>query len=196
MPKEIERRFLIREDGVIYANNNLSQIAFAPHNIRCSVEKNVEYLVERIDNEGDMIVQGYISDLGMASKMAENLGLEFDFDPREARLRKKISRKNGKTRYTFGLKGLGDIERPEIEKVVSKSYFLENWILTEGHVVHKKRLVIPLHQDKVECNYFTDRKDLIMAEVEFRSLGLSEFFPAMGKEVTDNYAYNSVNLAK
>lgn len=196
MPREIERRFLLRENRVIYANDNLSQIAFAPGNIRCEVEKNVEYLVKRINNEGDIIIQGYISDLELAARMAENLGVVYDFEPSEARLRKRILRKNGEVRYIFGLKGQGNIERPEVEKAVSKAYFLENWVLTRGHVISKKRLVIPLQKDKVECNSFTDGEDLVMAEVEFRSLGLSGFFPALGKEVTNNPDYNSVNLAK
>ncbi len=178
MAYEIEKKYLIRENGTDYATEALSQLYLS-----------VQALIKDVLQNGKLIRQGYLP-LEKGSELSDSLGMDVDFDPSEVRLRDKAG-----TFYFITLKGSGGLSRNELETEIGQDIFNEYWSETEGRRVEKVRLNRPFEGHTAEIDVYTDR-DLIVAEVEVPTIQDAERLSALGKDVTNNKAYKNKNLAK
>ena len=139
---------------------------------------------------GVEILQGYLP-LEMAGEMRWVFDHPYPkhFAPSEIRLRQK-GRK-----YFLTVKGEGTIEREEHESAISESVFQGYWGQTRGKRVCKIRMKRPFKSHTFEIDYFTDR-ELILGEIEFRSLDEANSISLPGKDVTEDKQYKNKNLAK
>jgi CYTH domain-containing protein len=177
MTKEIEKKYLIREDGTDHTTGAL-----------LSMYASVDELKHSVMTEGKTIRQGYIP-LESGQELCKELGIFLDFLPTEARLRDK-----GGKKY-FTLKGKGGLERNEAESDISDRLFNAYWPKTEGNRVEKVRLKRPCQGHSVEIDVYTDR-DLVVAEIEVPSLEEASRLEALGKDVTEDKSYKNKNLAR
>jgi CYTH domain-containing protein len=177
MPKEIERKYLIREDGREYAEEGFFSL--------CS---SIESLAERVFAQGKPVRQGYMP-TRKGADLAKELGLEIELHIQEARLREITGK------FYLTLKSGGDIVRDEIEHEILEKAFNEYWPYTEGRRVQKIRLELPYDNHTVEIDLYTDR-DLIMAEVETLTISEAEELRPIGLDVTAVEKYKNRNLAK
>jgi len=177
MAQEIEKKYLIRENGKDYATFFLSKMFPSIQELKKDVAKN-----------GKSIRQGYLSlDKGM--ELSDRLGINVDFAPSEARLRDKVG-----TLY-FTLKGSGGLIRNELETNIEQEVFDEYWPKTEGKRVEKIRLNKPFEGYVAEIDVYGDR-DLIVVEVEVPSLLDAEKLSPLGKDVTTDKKYKNKNLVR
>jgi CYTH domain-containing protein len=177
MVKEIERKFLIRENRQSFVEDLLLK--------QHTDEKS---LIKQTIRDGKRIIQGYVPK-NVGDNIAEDCGLKIDFEPEEYRLRKINDEK-----FIFGVKNLGDLIRDEIEIEIDKSVFNKYWNLTEGRRLEKFRLKLLVNDRTVEVDNYSNR-DLVLAEVEFSDIQSARKFPLLGKDVTNNPAYKNRNLA-
>lgn len=177
MGEGIERKYLIREEGLDYAKDALFQLY-----------ESVDSLIDDVYEHGKRIRQGYLPEnIGM--ELATRLQMSVDFDPKEARLRDK----DGK--FYFTLKGEGGLSRSELETKITSKLFDKYWLGTEGRRIEKVRLKVPYRGHVVEIDVYTDR-DLIVAEVDVPTLADAERLVPLGKDVTKDSKYKNKNLAR
>lgn len=177
MAEEIERKFLLWENGVDYSASPLKELYPA-----------LEELKSGVLNQGTRIVQGYIP-LNLGLLLAEVLKMTLGSKPNETRLRRK-----GDKLY-FTLKGNGSHAREELETRVSEDLFMNWWGFTQGSRVEKFRLEKPYGRYVAEIDVYTDR-DLIIAEVEVPSLEIANSLVPLGRDVTGDSRYKNRNLAR
>ncbi len=105
----------------------------------------------------------------------------------------------GPKRCTLTVKAGSGAERTELEWAIDREQFDAAWPHTEGRRVAKVRHRIPLDEDVIELDVFSDDLDgLVFAEVEFGSSeALDAFEPPtwFGREVTDDGRYTNAALA-
>jgi len=178
IPKEIEKKFLIWEDGKDYSEKALSFLYDTVASLRINVLAN-----------GEPIRQGYLP-VGNAREIAERAEMNVNFEPMDARIR----RKSGK--YYLAMKGRGMTSREEVEKQIPMELFMDLWPLTEGRRVAKKRLERKLGSHKVEFDVYIDGRDLIVAEIEVPSEEHLYRIPQLGRDVSKDPKYKNRNLAK
>lgn len=174
---EIERKFLLREQGVLYTTPAFSEFY-----------SSVDHLVEEVGQAGITIKQGYLP-IHEGIILAKLVQLSYAFNPEEVRIRDKGGS------YFITVKGSGDLVRNEEEAQISGSQFHEWWQRTMGKQVYKMRLAKPFRGLTVEFDVYSDR-DLVVAEVEFPSVTVADMFNPLGKDVTNNKQYKNKNLAK
>ena len=177
MGKEIEKKYLIRENGIEHASEALLQMY-----------NSVEALKKDVLQNGKSIRQGYLP-LYAGLKLSDKLGMNADFDFNEARLRDKAGK------FYFTLKGSGGLSRNELETKIEQEVFDEYWPMTKGNRVEKVRLNMPFEGHTLEIDVYTDR-DLIIAEVEVPTTDAAKKLSSLGKDVTTNKTYKNKNLAK
>ena len=177
MRQEIEKKYLIREDGTEHATPALRSLYITVEGVRRDILAN-----------GKPIRQGYI-DTEEGKQIARRLGISFDFEPTEVRVRSKGDD------YFFTLKGKGGLERNEAELQITNQQFEELWPLTEGKRVEKVRLTVPYQGHNAEIDVYTDR-DLIVAEVEVPTLEDAQKLVPLGLDVTEDPKYKNKNLAR
>lgn len=177
MAKEIEKKFLLRENGISYVSEKLQ-----------TIYPSVEELKKDVLKRGNVIRQGYLS-LINGRELSDLLKLEVDFSFSEARLRDR----NGK--FYFTLKGDGGLSRNELEMELEESCFNNFWLLTENKYIEKVRLDILYQRHTLEIDVYTDR-DLIVAEIEVSSSEEANSLSVLGLDVTENPKYKNRNLAK
>ena len=176
MATEIERKYLIRENGQDFQTNKLSQLypSFVD-------------LYNAIRESGTSTFQGYLSvEAGM--DLSSSLAVPVGFKPNEARLRDQ-----GGDLY-FTLKGHGDLERDEFEAIIIADLFYKYWPQTNGSRIYKSRLSQAYQGLTLELDLYYDR-ELITAEVEFKTAQEANNFEALGLDVTFNPKYKNRNLA-
>ncbi len=178
MSKEIERKFLIRE-------NNRDFIAVKFYDLYSSIEE----LKEHSFKKGKMVRQGYMPLNQVPRELGSLLKDKIDFEPLEARLRATDSL------FYFALKGKGDIEREEAETFISLNLFNKYWPLTLEKRIKKIRLKKRFSDFIFEFDVYLDR-DLIVAEVETDSVEKANLVPLIGKDITEDKRYKNKNLAK
>src|SRR3989338_11581216 len=167
MTQEIEKKYLLRENGINYAT------AAAPRNL--------------FPGRGQKIKQGYLLPEDL-EKICAELHHTPEFKAEEIRLRQK-----GLDFY-LTLKGEGTLQRNEEERAVSQSFFERHWPKTEGRRVEKIRLSVPHGKYLAEIDFYTDR-DLIIAEIEVPTLEEAAQLLPLGKDVTEDKRYKNKNLA-
>lgn len=177
MVTEIEKKYLIREDGQAFHREALFQ-HFSW----------LDEMVAEVQADGQRIRQGYLP-LTKGAELAAKLGFDLNFEAKEARLRNKAG-----TCY-FTVKGEGNLERRELETRVDRELFEANWSDTKGRRVEKIRLSKAAGDYTLELDFYTDR-DLIVAEIEFPNSKLAEAFPPLGRDVTCDNRYKNKNLAR
>lgn len=177
MREEIEKKYLLKEDGSDFATDALQH-----------QYSSIEALENDVLQHGKKIRQGYLP-ISSGSDLCDKLGLDLTFTPSEARLREKAGT------HFFTLKGEGTLKREEVEVKLDKIVFDEYWQKTEGQRVEKCRLEIPYKGHTAEIDVYTDR-DLIVAEVEVPSIGQAQSLPALGTDITEDTQYKNKNLAK
>ncbi|MFH1840321.1 MAG: hypothetical protein ABH849_04180 [Nanoarchaeota archaeon] len=177
MGNEIERKFLIEENGVDYTTSEFGLFY-----------ESIEQLRRDVLDKGDPIRQGYLP-LTDGQKLSDLLGIRIDFNPSEARLRDK----NG--RLYFTLKGKGGLSRNELEVEVNQDHFSQFWPKTEGRRVEKVRLDLPYQDYTLEVDVYTDR-DLIVAEVEVPSVEEAHSLKPLGLDITEDPKYKNKSLAR
>ncbi|MFC1685546.1 hypothetical protein ACFLZZ_00825 [Nanoarchaeota archaeon] len=182
MKTEIERKFLICEgtdwDEKVHATKEFFNIY-----------ESIMYCRGGVRMYGENIVQGYLP-TKEGKKLARAMKLKCDFPPEEFRLRKRSQN------HCFTIKGEGDIERPELETDISKETFGYNWYLTGGKRIWKNRLVIPYKGFNIDMDVYDNKSGRILAEVEFPSRKDADSYPLLGKEVTEDPKYKSINMVE
>lgn len=177
MPKEIEKKYLLWENGIDYSKSYLLGLFLSFPSLRSQVMK-----------RGKPINQGFLSkDRGW--DIAKRIGLKFNFKPEVFRLRDY----NGKKYFT--VKGRGHEERDEIEKEISPSVFRFYWPFTKGKRIEKTRLRIAYGHYIMEIDVFTDR-DLILAEIELKNKNELSGLKSVGMDVSKDKKYKNLSLAK
>jgi len=177
MGQEIEKKYLLREDGVDYATPYL--LALYP---------SVDLLRQEVLDKGVPIKQGYLADF---RELADLVGFNGNFEPTEARLRVKFWEG-----FYFTLKGDGSVSRGEFEVGIDSDLFDRYWDKTARRRVEKVRLADEIGGVyTVEFDVYTDR-DLIVAEIEVPSLEMLAGLPVLGKDVTEDKKYKNKNLAR
>src|SRR3989344_173212 len=176
MGKEIEAKFLVKENGFIYTSLGIH-----------SVYPTIYELIVDVNSNGKPIKQGYLPlDVGMTA--AQEAGLIVDFTPDVARLREKAGK------YFLTIKGKGDTARDELETKIDAAIFNTYWPKTEGQRVEKVRLEKTIDGYTAEIDVFTDR-DLILAEIEVNTEEELKRIPILGKDVSTDPKYKNNNLA-
>lgn len=176
MGKEIEKKYLLRENGESYTNNSVIILS-----------SSLDCLISETKVRGKEIRQGYLSS-HLGKDISKMLGLRVRFDPVEARLRDKAGS------FYFTLKGPGNLSRNEIESRLPESIFQRFWPRTMGRRVFKIRHQRPYLGHVAEIDVYTDR-DLVLAEIEVPSESAAEKLYPLGKDVTYDSAYKNKNLA-
>jgi adenylate cyclase len=129
--------------------------------------------------EGTPVVQGY---------------LPLATDDSELRVRRKGDATVLTVKYGRGL------SRGEDEVPISTEAFAALWPLTEGRRIEKTRYEVPHAGAVIEVDEFGgELEGLLLAEVEFDSVGASERFDPPGwldREVTDDPRYGNRTLAE
>ena len=177
MADEIEKKYLIRENCKDYATEALMLLY-----------PSVSELVSDVLQNGSRIRQGYLP-LDVGKSLSWQLHMQAPFDTKEARLRDK----DGK--YSFTIKGSGELSRPELRTGLDKMVFEDFWLMTEGRRVEKVRSEKAYGLNCAEIDVYTDR-DLVIAEIEVPTLDEAQAIVALGKDVTHDKAYKNKNLAR
>ncbi len=177
MPKEIEKKYLIRENGREYAEEGLFRLY-----------PTIELLAKSVLAQGRPIRQGYMP-IGKGMDLAHELRLDVAFRVEEARLREASGN------FYLTLKSAGNVSRDEIEHEITKLLFDKHWSCTKGRRVEKVRLELPYDKHTLEIDVYTDR-DLITAELEISTINEAEELQPVGLDVTTDSIYKNKNLAK
>lgn len=177
MINEIEKKYLIKEGELEYVTEALFELY-----------EHVDALKEDVLANGKQIKQGYMP-IKIGENIADILGLDVEFEPKEARLRDKAGK------YFFTMKGEGGLVRNEIEYEIDQSMFNDYWNHTKGNRVEKFRLKRPYQGFEIEIDVYTDR-DLIVAEIEVPTTEDAFSLIAIGKDITEDKRYKNKNLAK
>ena len=178
MVKEIEKKFLLRENEIDYVTlAELKQLGF----------ESVPDLTDTVRSEGEHLDQRYLT-LEIGYQILENLGQEVNFEIKEARLRNKEGY------YNFAIKNDGNVERHELTFPVSGELYDTIWeIPTER--TSKFRLEIEIGNYTYEVDVYNNA-DLIVAEVEVESRVELDNVLNFGKDITYDKSYKNRNLAK
>lgn len=177
MSEEIEVKWLVKENGINFATDNLSLIYLSLSDLERDI----------LDN-GIFIKQGYLPiDLGLI--LARELEMNCDFLLNEARLRNK----GGK--FYFTLKGKGGLSRQELETEIKKDTFEHYWEATISKRIEKKRMEKHYLGFTTEIDVYTNR-DLIVGEIEVPSAEIAHSLIPFGKDITKDLIYKNVNLAR
>lgn len=181
MGKEIERKFLLRENGVDYTTKKFLKFY-----------SSIDKLKKEAEEKGERIIQGYLP-LKTGLNIAKELGFKLDFKAIESRLRMKGNS------YYFTLKGDGGLVRDEFpepnKQEIPEKLFEKYWHYTKGKRLEKKRLEKMLDNFNAEIDIYSDR-DLIVAEFEVSSVKDLNEVPVLGKDVSDSQKYKNMNLSK
>ncbi|MBI4152814.1 hypothetical protein HY495_03825 [Candidatus Woesearchaeota archaeon] len=190
MGKEIERKFLIWEDGKNYGTAAFRDwyAAMGGDTSRDIVQALRAYVLR----DGVSLHQGYFPNIEgeTVRELADLVGFKDKFKPTEARLRNK-----GEEQFYFTLKGPGGVQRDEFDPEIEKIVFARYWPGTQGSRVEKVRLARGYGEHTAEIDLYTDR-DLIVIEVEVLTLEEAERLVPLGKDVTEDKAYKNRNLAR
>ena len=177
MPIEIERKYLLWEEGIDSSTPALLQ-----------VYSSISALRTKVLAKGVPIRQGYLP-LSVGFAISKILGMGINFEPGEARLRDR-----GGVFY-FALKENGSDKRGELEQIVTPELFGSYWDLTKGKRIFKMRDVKPYAGHSLETDVYTDR-DLITAEIEIPQGITIKNIIGVGLDITDDIKYKNKNLAK
>jgi len=170
---EIEKKFLLGENGVVYANSK-----FFP---------NLNLLKLETIILGKRITQSYLS-IDLTKKMFEKLKIKLNFTPDEARIRKYGCK------YFLTIKSKGNISRHEFEKEITKSIY-DELIKYKEKSLKKIRKSKMVNGFKVEVDYYM-RLRLLTCEVEVETKKELSEIPKLGKSISHNKRYKNQNLAK
>ena len=102
--------------------------------------------------------------------------------------------------FFLTIKSSGAIVREEYEMAITKTEFTSLLKKVEGHIIEKKRYLIPLENDlTAELDVFEGSlAPLTTVEVEFSSLEEADSFIAptwFGKDISLDYHYKNNNLS-
>ncbi len=178
MAEESELRFLLWDEGIDYTTEAFFLLY-----------PSLKKLREDILHRGVHIEQGYLP-LEKGLELASSLNVKVDFNPIEARIRKKGGL------YIFNMKSDGGINRGELPRggtAIPQAICDKYWEFTEGKRVEKLRLKCPWEDYVYQIDMHLDR-DHIRAEVEDKRSVLEIVMP-IGLNVTDDSRYNARNLA-
>ena len=173
---EIEAKYLLMEDGVVYASEPFYTLF-----------PSVETLISEANHSGIEIWQGYLGEKA-GREIIQELNINLEFKPVVFRMREY------KGNHVMTIKGEGLASRDEYEQVISPEIFLKYWPMTQGRRIHKKRLVKPYRRHKAEIDVYLDR-DLITAEIEVDQEAELSGLDRLGSDVTADPKYKNNNLA-
>ncbi len=174
--KEIERKFLLEEDGRDLVSPAARAEGWTPDELRAEARRG-----------GVPIRQGYLTPED-GRNLAVALGLAVS-DGHHYRIRRMGDA------FFLTMKGEGDLVREEIEVEIEEAEFEAYWPLTAGRRVEKLRFERTFGGVEFEVDVFVDR-DLILAEHEGSSESAVMAAPAPGREVTTDRRYRNSVLAK
>ena len=102
--------------------------------------------------------------------------------------------------YFFTYKGKGLMVREEIETEIPMTAYLHLKDKIDGHLIEKRRYIIPLEDLKIELDVFEgDLAPLVLAEVEFPSVERGNAFVPpewFGRDVTETGEYQNARLSQ
>lgn len=177
MNKEIEKKYLIYEDGIEYITSDLKKYY-----------SSIERLKKNIKDKGIKINQGYIS-LDKLNEILTELKINVNFVVNEIRLRNIDNNK-----FLLTLKSKGSLVRDEFEIEIKKEFFDKYWSYTKSKRLEKFRLKTDYDNYIVEFDMYS-RKNLIIAEIEFNSTKDIKEITPLGIDITGNSFYKNRNLA-
>lgn len=177
MPKEVEKKYLLRKGNGIYSAPAFFEIF-----------PSMMAFYKSVLLSGNPIRQGYLP-IELGIDIANQLDMHLNFDPDEARLREIAGD------FYFTLKGGEGLSRNELELKVGKGFFSTFWEETKGRRVEKVRLSMPYGEHIAEFDVYTNRF-LAIAEVELPSVEIAESLKPLGFDVTEDSSYKNRNLAK
>ncbi len=160
--KEIEKKFLIKENNNEYFNNKFIK-TFGTLN----------ELKEKALREGKRIIQGYL---------ITNSNFEV-----------RLSKRGDE--FFMTLKNTHLVIREEFDNHITKEEFEKLWNKTIGRRIKKIRIKIPYKDYNAEFDFYLDR-DLIIMEIEVKSIKDYNNLPLFGLDVTKNEKYKNKNLAR
>jgi len=104
------------------------------------------------------------------------------------------------TSFWLTAKSLGDLNRTEVEFLITKEIFEELWAMTENRRIEKDRYLLVEDGKTIEIDVFQGNlKGLVLAEIEFETLEIANKFkpfPWLEKDVTFDKNFKNRNLAK
>jgi CYTH domain-containing protein len=177
MKQEIEKKYLIRENGIDYLTDAFRGICSCVNELRNDVLRN-----------GERLRQGYLAKY-VGESLIDRLGIDIEFSPVEFRLRDKAGK------FYFTIKGDGKLSRDELEIAIGDDIFEEYWEKTKGKRVEKFRLEKPFAGYIAEFDVYRNR-DMVVAEVEVPTTEQAKMLANLGKDVTGDKSYKNKNLAK
>ena len=175
MGKEIERKYLLFENGKDYSTDAIKVLW-----------SGINELIADVNSNGVLIKQGYIP-RELWNEVLEAASVQVNFKINEVRLRKY-----GDSFY-LTIKSKGTLERGEIEKTVNKDLFNSYWHRTERMRILKKRLKKSYGNHTLEIDVYRDR-DLVIAEVELKKTDAK--ITPVGLDITDADKYKNRRLAR
>lgn len=139
-----------------------------------------------------------IKDLPEGLEQYEHKAIEQGYLSKEPVVR---VRKSGDS-YYMTYKGKGLLEREEYNLPLTKESYEHLVAKADGNIIKKTRYKIPYKTESgealvIELDIFDFPKDLVMAEVEFKTRQQAENFKApewFANEVTQNPKYHNVNM--
>jgi CYTH domain-containing protein len=181
MAKEIEKKFLLYEDGLWFGY----EIGTIRDDNWIRRKMMLEYARPSKEN---LIKQGYLT-LNQGLWVARDQGVDLDFKPTEARIRARGEK------YFLTLKGDGTLSRDEKEAEIPKEEFEFCWPYTYGKRIEKTRIEVPWEGLTAEIDMYLDRQ-LMIAEVECPDLETALRLKPLGWDITEDKKYKNKNLAK
>jgi len=183
---EIEKKFLLREEGNYYAN-----ILFT------------DTLVNSVKKLGAYCYQGYLhkadGDYLLNYLIRENYIKERKvcFAINEYRLREKAYPNDPKkcNKWFFAIKSSGSLIRYEVEVEIQPAIFDKMWDFTNGRRVEKFVYSYGEPGNCMEIANYIDR-DLVIVEFETPSKASANMIEFPGRDVTEISDYKNINLAR
>jgi len=166
---EIERKFLLQEKDIV-----------------CPSQFNLTELKNEILTHGKKIIQSYLPKK-LVPEILKKLNVSIDFKPNQLRIRKYGSE------YFLTIKSSGNLIREEFEIKIKEKYYLELLQLKKKSL-EKMRLIKSINNNNFEIDFYS-LHNLIITEIEFKTIELANNFKTNMKEITTNKKYSNKNLA-
>lgn len=212
MTNEIEKKYLLSEDGNLY----LPEITSKNRDIILLTPMLMAYLADScplrqskalgdilqsayqtfgsnnpVFSGASILEQGYLP-IGVGKSLSDRLGLDAN-GIAEARLRRKANFFDGLDKYVFTLKSDGTLSRKEQETEVD-SVTYEEFAKQFTGLIRKIRVNHPTQGLEAEVDFYLNR-NLITAEVECPSIDVANQLASFGKDITEDKKYKNKNLA-
>lgn len=192
MPKEIEKKFLLKKDE-IFDKSNIKKIQ--------QVYINDESFIDIKKEEIKIIDKKSLKKVIIKYNSSDYLNLKKLIDSKKYESRVRSTEKHGKIDYKLTIKSKdSELERDEYEYEINKNDFLFLSSLSQLKII-KDRYEINIDDFKFEIDLYINSKTKPVVEIEFPTKEDAENFRSneyslLGKEVTGQKEYSNLEIAK